>query len=148
MTAKPRKAIPKVSAKRLAANGGKLPFLAGTKKTPIKKRNPERQAKAMKRSAKKHRLYMASGCRAIVDARADGMCEFRQPVQVFDQLSAVPVLIYQVRCTMTEGLQHHHRTYARYGGDELPEDVVVLCKPHHDFVESLKPAGNRFTRNR
>jgi hypothetical protein len=40
-----------------------------------------------------------------------------------------------VRCPETIGLQVHHKTNVRFGGDELPEDLQVFCEPHHDFVE-------------
>lgn len=41
-----------------------------------------------------------------------------------------------LRCEELEGLHVHHKTNARFGGDELPEDLVVYCKPHHDLVEA------------
>lgn len=36
------------------------------------------------------------------------------------------------RCgTDEQSLHVHHRTYARVGGHELPEDLEVLCEPCH-----------------
>jgi hypothetical protein len=52
-----------------------------------------------------------------------------------------------LRCVELNGLQHHHKTYARFGGKELPEDILKVCKPHHDYLESMKPAGNRRSRS-
>ena len=47
------------------------------------------------------------------------------------------------RCPMTERLTVHHMTYRRFGGNELPNDLKVLCAPHHDAVEASKPCNRR-----
>lgn len=42
------------------------------------------------------------------------------------------------RCYTTpehERLHVHHKTYLRFGGDELPEDLMVLCGEHHALIE-------------
>jgi hypothetical protein len=31
----------------------------------------------------------------------------------------------------------HHRTYERFGGDERDDDLVALCRTHHDDVHSF-----------
>src|SRR5690349_6338903 len=40
------------------------------------------------------------------------------------------------RCKTTEHLHVHHKTYARFGGGELPSDLIVYCKAHHELVEA------------
>lgn len=42
--------------------------------------------------------------------------------------------ISMMRCTATRRLTVHHKTYARFGGMELPSDLQVLCKEHHDAL--------------
>lgn len=106
------------------------------------KANPERQRKAAKRYAIKLAKYRASETYRVVEARAAGQCEAE-----WDAFYIANGYIKE-RCTATEGLEHHHKTYARFGGRELPEDIDVLCKVHHEYVESLKAAGNRRSRNR
>jgi hypothetical protein len=187
---KPPKRIPRISAKKLKALGGKVPFSSiapkhhpkgervkkpkkskpigrgpmPQRRTPVPKANPERQKRAAKRGAAKHRAYMASETRKVVDDRAGGRCEVRTILRIADRPKPAVVRMAGValpgehvmlrigdrvpRCEETEGLQHHHKTYARYGGNELPEDIVVACKPHHDYLESLKPAGNRRSRSK
>ena len=116
----------------------------------LKKSNPERQAKRRKAQASKHRKYMRSETRRIVDARANGQCEYRTRYEhTYRDSCGYPRLDVEfVRCHETDGLQHHHLSYARYGGDELPEDVLKVCKHHHEKLEAAKPAGNRFSRSR
>lgn len=47
--------------------------------------------------------------------------------------------ITDVRCTETTRLQVHHVRYGwRFGGNELPSDLKVLCKQHHDELHALK----------
>jgi hypothetical protein len=38
---------------------------------------------------------------------------------------------------------HHHLTYARYGGDELPEDMLHACERCHNWLESQHPTRKR-----
>lgn len=46
-------------------------------------------------------------------------------------------------CASTESPNCHHRSYERRG-EELPEDVVVLCREHHVLYhgEELEVCGN------
>lgn len=41
-----------------------------------------------------------------------------------------------IRCAATTGLHIHHKTYARMGGAELPEDLMALCAQHHAEIEA------------
>lgn len=118
---------------------------------PVKKSNPVATAKRKKRQASKHRAYMQSETRKIVDARAGGRCEARilwegtprghYPFVEFGRviLPGERVMMRMVdhtaRCENTEELQHHHLTYARYGGQELPEDILKCCKRCHEWIE-------------
>ena len=127
----------------------------------LKKSNPARQAKRRKGQASKHRKYMASETRKVVDARANGRCEtdvsshpmfgieVREPAMPRNPFVAAWSDNYRTwsRCER-EAKIHHHRTYARYGGQELPEDMLKVCSRCHDALEAAKPAGNRFTRSR
>lgn len=38
----------------------------------------------------------------------------------------------EARCGATERLEVHHKTYARFGGNELPEDLMVMCHWCHE----------------
>lgn len=119
---------------------------------PMAKSNPVRQAKVAKRSAAKHRKYMASATRLIVEERANGQCEViidergDRMRSYIPRSDSVTPTCRRWRCESMARLEHHHLTYARYGGDELPEDVALVCHEHHEYFESLKPAGNRRSR--
>lgn len=42
-----------------------------------------------------------------------------------------------IRCEATMRLEVHHKKGSlRFGGDELPEDLQVLCAPHHREIEA------------
>lgn len=40
-------------------------------------------------------------------------------------------------CESTSNLEIHHKTYERFG-HELPNDLEILCKPHHDEADRLR----------
>lgn len=44
----------------------------------------------------------------------------------------------QWRCSETTTLQVHHVRYSRFGGRELPRDLMVCCKRHHEAIHALK----------
>lgn len=41
-------------------------------------------------------------------------------------------------CKSKRNIQVHHLTYERFGGDELPEDLQILCSKHHREVHGIK----------
>lgn len=148
-----------ISEKRQAKLGKVYSSLSPGRK-PLKKSNPAKQAKRRKQQAAKHRGYMRSATRKQVEARSGGRCEgwwrpysgifvVREPPLEFGH----DVVCYAdsqgtwARCER-EATVHHHKTYARYGGKELPEDMLHVCVVCHDAIERQKPAGNRFTRSR
>lgn len=51
------------------------------------------------------------------------------------------------RCRSHEHLHVHHKTYARFGGNELPEDLMVLCVDCHTVQHGRErdPADPRRT---
>ena len=120
--------------------------------------NPERQAKRRKAQASKHRKYMASETRSVVDARAAGRCEAAVHETVLIEARTIVLSIRDNPKLYADGGEwqrcendatiHHHRTYARYGGNELPRDMLKVCEHCHEAIEAQKPAGNRFTRSR
>lgn len=126
---------------------------------PIRKVNPEQRAKRKKRQASKHAAYMRSETRKIVDARANGRCEAAVRTEPgFFQVQPRDFLTIEdpnywfcitlraqewTRCENTTRLQHHHLTYTRYGGNELPEDILKCCRRCHDWLESQHPTRNR-----
>lgn len=61
-------------------------------------------------------------------ARAGHRCEYLTKVEVNGRL-------FEYRCMQKDHLQVHHKTNIRFGGDEIPEDLQVLCAPHHNYVE-------------
>lgn len=133
------------------------------RKTRIPKVNVERQKKARARYAKKLQAYKRSETCVIVDRRSGGRCEawdvwrwersslghWTLPHRLRVDITPpghLPDMQTTTRCLSDHGLAHHHTTYARFGGNERPEDIRVVCQVHHDYFEALKPAGNRRTR--
>ena len=105
--------------------------------------NPARQAKRRKSYAQKLAAYHRSETAKIVAQRAGGQCErFIQESGLYLQNEVdgkVVIVPVGYRCLATLGLSHNHKTYARFGRKELPDDVEVLCKFHHDAYEAAKP---------
>lgn len=127
----------------------------------MKRSGPPRRSRPMARSTKplapvgagkrkkmaRYSAYLRSKVwrekRKAALARANGVCEFtvtvdadRWPSTVTPDVSfGTYTGIYSpMRCT-AEATHVHHKTYARFGGDELPEDLQALCKAHHDYIE-------------
>lgn len=40
-------------------------------------------------------------------------------------------------CKSERNIQVHHLTYERFGGDEIPEDLQILCAKHHMVSHGL-----------
>jgi hypothetical protein len=123
---KPKKALPK-----------------GTK--PIKKVNRKAMAKRMSRYSK----FIASaawkrlreGCIRL----AEGRCEFIVKTRFYYTGGPEGGELLNYRCP--EAANHaHHKTYARFGGKELPEDLQALCDHHHDEIHATRIIPPRFKR--
>ncbi len=99
---------------------------------PMANVNPERQAKRRKSYAQKLAAYRRSETYRVVEKRAGGCCE---AMDKYGRCGSERRFGYV--------LQHHHKTYARFGGDELPEDMIVLCEHHHALAEAAHPTRNR-----
>lgn len=100
--------------------------------TPIRKVNPTAKAK---RVARQKKYYASSAWKLIrSDAldRANHRCEY---VECWGFPFVEVGTRRYLRCETTTGLQVHHKTYARFGGEELPDDLQVLCKIHHEEIE-------------
>lgn len=41
-------------------------------------------------------------------------------------------------CKSHDHLQVHHNTYERFGGDEIPSDLLVVCDGCHDIFHTLR----------
>lgn len=78
--------------------------------------------------------------------RAGHRCEYRAWVdnapRAFTGSPVVPPapgnnLVFAVlgRCVETTALEVHHKTNARFGGQERPEDLQALCSYHHALTE-------------
>jgi hypothetical protein len=89
--------------------------------TKLAKVNPARQAKRHSRQQRAYRAYRDSLCYLLVCDRSRGRCEY------VDEAG--------VRCVATDRLEHHHKSYLRFGGRELPADIQVLCHDHHRYIE-------------
>jgi hypothetical protein len=119
---KPRKPLRRVS---LMKRSGK----------PLPKVNPRQERKRKARYTKllaagKHR----PGYQQAME-RSRGRCEFR--------FLAFPF----ARCPETDGLEAHHLSYRRLG-NENAADFQILCKRHHEIVESEFPSRRHSGRSR
>jgi hypothetical protein len=103
---------------------------------PIAKRGP---AKA--RREKTYKAFMASAAwkkiRAAAIERAGHRCEVMEDVE-FRVGGTQQTQRIAFRCEATTDLTAHHKTYARFGGKELPEDLEVQCRAHHNRLHALQ----------
>ena len=103
-----------------------------TRRTPVKKRNAKR---ADKRAAD-YRKYLAGPVwrvkRAEAMERAGHRCEVVERVDRYAFVGGLQ------RCGVTEGLETHHLRYPRELGTESLDTLLVVCKAHHDHLESAK----------
>jgi hypothetical protein len=114
----------------------RTPLRRGTsqlKRTPLKKSGTTKAKKVARQRA----FYASREWKLIrSDAldRANHRCEYIERWG----FPFVPVEIGKryIRCQVTTQLQVHHKTNVRFGGDELPEDLQVLCCAHHQEIES------------
>ncbi len=109
---------------------------------PVPKINARRQAKRLKG----YREFMASAVwrriRKAALERAGNRCEQTSFGPDATSLNGFGFF----HCPNTTRLTVHHKTYARFGGNELPDDLFVLCKGCHDRLEASKP--NKKNRSR
>lgn len=100
--------------------------------TPLPKVNTERARKKAHRYAVKLGRYRNSRTYHLVEARAQGRCER---------------IIDGQRCEESRAngdvLTHNHKTYARFGGKERPEDVEVLGPRCNALYEAARPWRRR-----
>lgn len=116
----------------------------------IKKVNAERLAKRRKSYAQKLAAYKRSETYRIVEARAEGRCEgvTRYENAWKDSCGYPRRDVQHVRCHREEEsggkkFAHHHYTYVRFGGNELPGDMRKLCDPCHAVEEAKHPNRRR-----
>lgn len=105
------------------------PIARGT--TRIATGNPARQAKRRKRYSALLAAYRRSPTHRVVELRAGGQCER---------------VVGADRCEYRGPLIHNHRTYARFGGQELPSDVEAICPAHNSEYEGARPWRRRGMR--
>ena len=103
----------------------------GKPRKALAKVNRERASKRKVRYSTLIKAYRKGETRKIVAARAGGICEYVGPVTGH-------------RCEQTEFLEHHHKRYPKVPGGERPEDMQVLCRTHHQYVESLEHPTRRW----
>lgn len=100
---------------------------------PIPKSNPARQARHDAEYRRKLAAYRRSETYKIVAERAGGRCEY-----TWEHVGWTGDRT--MRCPATDKLHHHHRRYGRqFGGNERPEDMLVVCEFCHALLESAHP---------
>lgn len=118
-------------------------------KTKLKAFNPEKSKKRRTRQQQKHEAYRKSDTYREVEARSGGRCEFSlrgDDVRDGFEWQFHP-LDGWIRCGR-KATQHHHRTYARYGGQELRADICHGCAECHKRFEELYKSYRRARRRR
>lgn len=113
------------------------------KRTPIPrytKLRPSGRTKAKKVTRQK--AFYASAVwkrlRKEALARAGHQCEHQHSAQEVLFVENILQRPWDGRCVERTNLHVHHKTNVRFGGDELPEDLMVLCEYHHAIEERLK----------
>lgn len=107
--------------------------ISSTPRTPLAKRGKTKAKKVVRQKA----FYSSAAWKRIRKAaltRAGYQCEFVCDVTITSTTheGAIP---YSYRCSVMDGLQVHHKTNVRFGGDELPEDLMAVCWYHHAVLE-------------
>lgn len=93
---------------------------------PIRKSGPTKAKKVIRQRA----FYASAAWKQIRKEaleRAGHQCEYN----FIDLYSG-----NEFWCADRERLHVHHKTNVRFGGNERPEDLQVLCRYHHDLVEA------------
>lgn len=111
----------------------------GTK--PLPRVNVKRQAKRRDGYRQKLAAYRRSETYRVVVARAGGRCE-RMSTGV-DVGGGVIRRTHGLRCEYRGKLIHNHKSYARFGGDEQPDDMEALCPTCNDAYEAERRPWNR-----
>lgn len=103
----------------------------------IRRSNPARKAK----KAARYKAFLSSAVwkriRKAALERAGHQCEGEQEYMACNN-HGIGICMTSARCWETEKLTVHHKTYARFGGKELPEDLEVRCKSCHDYHHALE----------
>lgn len=126
----------RISDKRLKKLG-KMPFSSISKKPkPLRKSNPRRKAKrtALYRKMLAGKEYKAARAEAM--ERAQGNCEFTT------RMRRGEVGNFLFRCGQPEALHAHHLSYPKTR-PLAASDLLIVCKFHHEYLESLKPHKTR-----
>lgn len=103
----------------------------------IRRSNPARKAK----KAARYKAFLSSAVwkrlRREALARAGHRCEALRPATYSCALGGGSLAVV-ARCPEIEKLTVHHKTYRRFGGNELPDDLEVRCKSCHDYHHALE----------
>lgn len=124
------------------------------KRSPLRRKTPlAKVGKQKPKRRKKYDAYLRSKewreKRAACFTRDGWRCTTLYEIPVTYSSGIAHIGSIHVRCSYVDethtgkGLHAHHKTYARFGR-ELPDDLVTLCRRHHDRVESrLRPWNAR-----
>lgn len=99
------------------------------RKKPLRKSGPTK-AKKVIRQKKFYASAAWKRLRKVALERAGHTCQFEMTVIGSDGTPEIWC------CQDREHLEIHHLTNARFGGQELPEDLLVLCRYHHRTIEA------------
>lgn len=140
-----KKPLPQKSSKTLsvALSGvGRGRTGGGLKgRSKLRKVNPERLVKRRALYRKKLAAYRKSETYKQVEARSGGRCERTWDFAPSDSKGWVHDPVW-TRCPFF-AVVHHHKTYARFGGKELPTDIAHLCATCNALAESQHPTRRR-----
>lgn len=116
------------------------------RRAPVKRVNPDRQAKRRKAYSKYLTSPIWKAKRQQALERAGHQCE----QIVTDSYVMLGRTWYcDARCIETERLTVHHLRYPRTLGEEKLDDLQVLCAHHHQLIEATQhwwrstPRGTR-----
>jgi 5-methylcytosine-specific restriction endonuclease McrA len=98
---------------------------------PIKRSSIKRSTKRLPRVNKAAKARKLAKYRKFIQSPEWGAIRM-------DALQRAGFQCEHVGCQMTTTLQVHHVRYTRFGGRELPTDLKVLCKDHHEAEHAAK----------